>query len=568
MNIYYSETEKIQQFPGLHLFTDNFHSGHQFPWDDFGYTVLFDVRFVKEDGNVDRIINEVCEDPPSLGHIRFLIKGVEESAEYLKRKSTKVSEDIFQINDVLNITTVVSLPREIDTYSKINKLLGDGQADTALRDLCDASYYYARRSTYEKWPGFEKAILRKGSSAEAMIKKGRSIANGTYRRDKSFRIELEQLPEFMERVSIQFGELEGFREDNVNILIGKNGAGKSRILQELADVVLGINEQKQPWHFFHKLIVVSFSPFDDFRTELEVARELYKHLDVENVTSSNHGIWRERVMKVNEYAYIGFKNEEGVFDLDWPKTLSAKSAERMSIYDKQNHWWRDRYRLDLMLDTLSNCIDFDEVVMVSQDGGYMDINADVISNFSDNTGTVDHSKGLVFLKDGDPISLSSGQRMYSYMIPAIVAELDDESLVLIDEPELYLHPELEVGLINMLKSLLKKTSSYAVIATHSAILTREVARSEVHVLRRETHRTTFSNPTIETYGASTEAIIREVFDDFQVEKQYEDALNAIINVKNLDSEMLVEVKRNIGDSALAHLLSKMYPAEGFEVEDE
>lgn len=46
------------------------------------------------------------------------------------------------------------------------------------------------------------------------------------------------------------------------------------------------------------------------------------------------------------------------------------------------------------------------------------------------------------------------------MIPAIISELEEESLLILDEPELYLHPELEVGLINMLKNILDETKSF------------------------------------------------------------------------------------------------------------
>lgn len=57
-----------------------------------------------------------------------------------------------------------------------------------------------------------------------------------------------------------------------------------------------------------------------------------------------------------------------------------------------------------------------------------------------------------------------------------MSEIEEESLLILDEPELYLHPELEVNLINMIKNILNETNSYSIIATHSSIIAREVEK--------------------------------------------------------------------------------------------
>ncbi|PHI39160.1 hypothetical protein CBQ28_01165 [Pseudoalteromonas sp. GCY] len=101
----------------------------------------------------------------------------------------------------------------------------------------------------------------------------------------------------------------------------------------------------------------------------------------------------------------------------------------------------------------------------------------------DETDDIDEAYGLVFLDEElNEIKLSSGQRMYSLFVPSIISEIKKESLLLIDEPELYLHPELEVGLISMLKKVLSETNSFAIIATHSAIIAREIQSDFVHIL--------------------------------------------------------------------------------------
>ncbi|EMK6834952.1 AAA family ATPase, partial [Vibrio cholerae] len=165
--------------------------------------------------------------------------------------------------------------------------------------------------------------------------------------------------------------------------------------------------------------------------------------------------------------------------------------------------------------------------------------------------------GLFLLKDNKPVSLSSGQEIYSYMIPAIIAEVEEESLLIMDEPELYLHPSMETGLMNMLKKILEINKSYAVIATHSAIIAREVHHEGVHIMRRNKEgKTTVDTPNTQTFGQSLEVIISESFDDSISNKPYEDELKKAIETYGSHS-VLENYSNDIGNSALAYTLSSL-----------
>lgn len=155
-------------------------------------------------------------------------------------------------------------------------------------------------------------------------------------------------------------------------------------------------------------------------------------------------------------------------------------------------------------------------------------------------------------------------KIYTYMIPAIISELDEESLLILDEPELYLHPELEVGLINMLKYILDETKSFSIIATHSSILTREVERNAVTILRKEQGNTKVFKPSIETYGESIDVIISEVFDDEYISKPYQKEIDKYFIQ---GSSSVSEIKGYIGNDALVYALSKS-DDDKISVEDE
>ncbi|ENV73250.1 hypothetical protein F946_01140 [Acinetobacter johnsonii ANC 3681] len=117
----------------------------------------------------------------------------------------------------------------------------------------------------------------------------------------------------------------------------------------------------------------------------------------------------------------------------------------------------------------------------------------------------------------------------------------------------------------MLKHLLKDLNSFAIIATHSSIITREVDREAVNVLRRINNFTSITKPSIQTYGADLESIISEVFEDDLERKVYEDSLDQIIP-DDEDEIDFIEVNSEVGNSGLIYLLNKSSD-DDFQVEN-
>ena len=83
--------------------------------------------------------------------------------------------------------------------------------------------------------------------------------------------------------------------------------------------------------------------------------------------------------------------------------------------------------------------------------------------------------GWFFLND-EPIELSSGQRLFAYIVINILGTMRRNSLILVDEPELFLHPTLEIQFVDMLKAILAKFNSKALLATHSVVTVRKCPR--------------------------------------------------------------------------------------------
>ena len=81
--------------------------------------------------------------------------------------------------------------------------------------------------------------------------------------------------------------------------------------------------------------------------------------------------------------------------------------------------------------------------------------------------------------------LSSGQETFVNLIINILALIKPNSLILIDEPENTLHPNIEIDFISILQDILnyEDFDSFAIIATHSATIVREVPESFVRVIK-------------------------------------------------------------------------------------
>ncbi|WGE27692.1 AAA family ATPase [Edwardsiella tarda] len=550
MDYYYSETSRITKYPGIHLHQDHIGTNYKVPWDDFGYIITFQAYYVKNNTKI------------KIGNVKILAKDCENTSVYFKENGESIEPKIIKINRLLSEEKLVSIGKDMIYYKNINSLFNQREEDVdyLLESLCDAGYFYRNHDKYSKWGGYSDSLLREGG-ATVLLKKGYSIALGNYSPRKEFNLLVDGLGNKFDPVSFKFNVNGKIGRSDVCLLIGKNGVGKTHILKRISEIISGTSTDKCAHPYFHKLIVIAYSPFDSFYTENEMFSKIVKKHSHGEVVNNKKSDKRKR-LHVNAYSYVGFRDQDGNFDLKYPVIKSVESVINIIKYDYENMCLADKTKLEVLIETLSASISFDSISIFNDKGEEIFLTGNIKP--SSLKTKIDFSKGLVFRKNSEIIPLSSGQKIYTYMIPAIISELEDESLLVIDEPELYLHPELEVELINMLKNILKEMNSFAIIATHSAILTREVERESVTILRKNNGKTSSFSSSIETYGESVDAIIAEVFDDGYTIKSYQREIDRYLNEK----KSIHDIKGCVGDDALAYALSKSLNDGYFDFEDE
>jgi len=117
--------------------------------------------------------------------------------------------------------------------------------------------------------------------------------------------------------------------------------------------------------------------------------------------------------------------------------------------------------------------------------------------------------------------LSSGQKLFSFIVINILCGIRRDSLILIDEPELFLHPTLEIRFVGMLKDILQHFNSKALMATHSVVTVREVPSDCVHVFVRTDEGLVVKRPPFQTFGGDVQRISSYVFGDSATTKPFE-----------------------------------------------
>lgn len=132
--------------------------------------------------------------------------------------------------------------------------------------------------------------------------------------------------------------------------------------------------------------------------------------------------------------------------------------------------------------------------------------------------------GLVDLKEcelttlrGGRVNLtnaSSGQQQMLCSIFGLAAALEDDSIVLIDEPELSLHPRWQMNLFRHLETALEAVSGcHVIIATHSALVAQAATNHGISIYSLVSDGPNSQGPSSKRGNAkSVEGLLVDVFD--------------------------------------------------------
>jgi len=108
-------------------------------------------------------------------------------------------------------------------------------------------------------------------------------------------------------------------------------------------------------------------------------------------------------------------------------------------------------------------------------------------------------------------SMSSGHKIVTLTITRLVELVKEKTLILIDEPEIHLHPPLLSALTRVISEVAADRNGVAIIATHSPVVLQEIPSTCVWALQRNGPISKAFRVSIETFGESVSRLTSEVF---------------------------------------------------------
>ena len=275
-------------------------------------------------------------------------------------------------------------------------------------------------------------------------------------------------------------------DGDVSILIGENGSGKSQMLGVLTKEYL--NQGK-------KVIAISNSLYDKFPA---AARNLHLLRDRAGRKKAKLSI-KNALLNISANELIRFKNaSEALRFVGYDPVIGI---DRISISEnalaesiEKNAEFGDYYHLEELKSLLlkSNSISLDSIVWLSlTDFSFYEIDRISLIQLLRWESLLKKLKligaiNIYLRRNGQTIGLyeaSSGELNFISTIIYLSTTIDENSAVLIDEPENSLHPSWQKDYIRILVQLFYLYQPKIVAATHSALIVTgaEVANERTNV---------------------------------------------------------------------------------------
>ncbi len=459
-------------------------------WDDFGFKTLFSLTIFDSESN-----------RYDVGSVKIGFFGQKEgaTAESIESHFEQLPESFF------------SLGQDADYYKALMEEVPQELAQYTLTALRDVIYYPELLKHVESEDSFNTSLMRmvnhstisnqfqriiKGDAAlsEYDFSYKQAASGGFSAVELSFQVEPKSMP-----------------SSNVHILIGRNGVGKTTLINNMLSSLLAREEDeakipgafysngnflpletKLDEDYFAGVVSVSFSAFDAFEPPEDQQSSSggmrYKYIGLQKTNKDSNAETRSLKTK-NELA------SDFVISLDRCLSLSAKEARWLEAIKK-----------------LESDLNFEEMQL----NQLVDLYKQDRTRFNQQAYSIFHR-------------MSSGHSIVLLTMTKLVESVEEKTIVFLDEPESHLHPPLLSAFTRALSDLLLNRNGVAIVATHSPVVLQEVPQLCVSVIRRKRGIFDISRPEIETFAENVGRLTRDVF-GLEVSKSgYLELFNSLVS---------------------------------------
>ena len=326
------------------------------------------------------------------------------------------------------------------------------------------------------------------------------------------------------------------------VLIGENGTGKTTILKEICDLMDIESNSKSENKIFLELEENEKYLFKNYLLEnnnniimeddilydcadikcLDIKKEAFNFEEIEKDKYKSKVIYLpaevnfnslKRVDRTFRYKYK-FRNEinENLIS-DLPSAIANRIYVEM-IMNEDLPARESREKICKEVNSIFESMDLDvELIGLSKD-------EDTVPIFRNIEG-----------KEFDISGLSSGEKQLFLRALSLKFLNVNNSIILIDEPEISLHPRWQRKIINVYENI--GENNQLIIATHSPHIIGNVTKEQIRVLKRDKEGIKVMNyeELDETYGRTVESILMEIM--------------GIVNTRNEETAEKIEILRNL-----------------------
>jgi len=433
-------------------------------WDDYHFKTQFYLTYLAADGTQHEI-----------GNVKIGGRGWAEDqlSPDLPDRFEELGDDLFSVG------------QDDDYYTRLRGLPDIGR--TVMRALRDVAYNNEIFEQIRDEPVTRVSLLRELSAA-AVTGRLQRLAHGlvpltpysfSYRwplsdGDTHDKLDFHVTPDVLPPT-------------NIHVVIGRNGAGKTRLLHGMGSALLGQREAGQ--HVGRFLIGEDEATANDIANVVSVTFSAFDPFDpLPEAATKGHHI---------KYSYVGLRREP--VDGQRPTTKDAddlaeefvSSLRRCTEGARRRRWLR-------AMEALSSDPNFAE--------SELHLLVDRRDDLGDDDAQVRRTQAFDRFRD-----LSSGHSIVLLTMTKLVEKVDERTLVLLDEPESHLHPPLLSAFVRALSDLLTDRNGIAVVATHSPVVLQEVPATCVRIIERSGSAREVFEPSLETFGENVGTLTREVF---------------------------------------------------------
>ena len=477
-------------------------------WDDFSFKTMFSLSVYDENG---KHVN--C------GSVKIGFRGQTEG-----RTSNVLQLPLDKLPD-----TFFSLGQDVEYYKKIRNELSEDFAEILLDALRDVVFSQKLLLSVGSEEVFKTSLTRglRMSVIEGQFK--RVLDGGVPLTDFNFSYR-DPGSEKTAAIDLSFNVKHDSKPPtNIHVLIGRNGVGKTTLLNNMVRAIIQkgensvdqgtfyveeiFSEEPMPHDFFSAVVSVSFSAFDPFRP-------------LPDRPNRNDG---------SAYFYVGMKRvpsgpDESVSLKSHADLFSDFLASLISCFSltaKKARWISAIRRLE-------------------SDDNFAEMGLTELADIEETSAVRQQAKNRFEC-------MSSGHAIVLLTMTRLVDTVDEKTLVLMDEPESHLHPPLLSAFTRALSELLNNRNGVAIIATHSPVVVQEVPRSCVWTMERSRAEGVTERPEIETFGENVGVLTREIFGLEVTRSGFHDLLRQAVEQGKTYDEIVLEYKDRLGFEARAML---------------